>query len=206
MLETKRALTEGKTVVLDDFPLSWLLTPLEQRDFRRHPKDNFPGAADFVTLEEKNLFCDVLEKMTGIKFQRAPLQLRLRRSDPEDVSKSFIHYDLTDFAGVLYLSDLPNGVDAQDFGTHFYRHRIKGWDRLPSNDKSKVTGVFIISEQTRDLGAWEIINRIPFKKNRLVLYPGSLFHSPPISFLEGHSLYHRTTLDLFGKMEQENQV
>lgn len=63
MLEIKKALTEGQTVILDDFPLSWLQTPLPERDFRRHVKDNFPGAVDFLTSEEKNFFAIFLSKL-----------------------------------------------------------------------------------------------------------------------------------------------
>jgi hypothetical protein len=192
---------EGEIIMIDNFPLDWLEHQISDRKFdAKNEMHNFPGQAELLTQNERAYLHRLLEEKSGLKIKLETFHPRFRRAAPGTECKTFIHGDQGHFAGVLYLSDLPSGIEAEDFGTVFYRHKKTGWDRIPKMARlGQIAWKFVVDE-TRDFDAWEVIRKIPFKKNRFVLYNGHLFHSPPHVYLYPHDGPERMTLDIFGEL------
>jgi hypothetical protein len=70
--------------------------------------------------------------------------------------------------------------DPELFGTHFYQHRQMNKKRFISSTPAKddIFKTFVL-EDTFNEEAWEKWQTIAFKKNRLVVFDGHLFHSGP---------------------------
>jgi len=87
------------------------------------------------------------------------------------VKKTHCHIDGTSYAGIVYLT-LPQHCAG---GTTIYRH--------------KATGDLIFNPEHReqydlqDQSQWEIAEEVEMKHNRLVMYPGQMFHAlTPVFF------------------------
>lgn len=200
LMKTMQLIADGEAVIIDDFPLDWLETPLADRTFNLSTElDNFPGTIDALTPSEREKFLDALEIASGLRLVRESVYVRLRRALPGARSRSFIHSDFYSLAGVLYLSPLPASSTAEDFGTHFYRHQKTGWDRVPKMERLKQTARHILTTETNDLDRWTRVHSVPYRQNRLVLYSGYLFHSPPLAYQSGISVETRVTLDFFAR-------
>ena len=85
--------------------------------------------------------------------------------------KVFCHVDGCSYAGLLYLSKPEDCAG----GTTIYRHKSTGDEIYDKAHKHLYN--------FRDASQWEIITEIEMVYNRLVMYPGQLFHSiTPIFF------------------------
>ena len=95
---------------------------------------------------------------------------------------SWIHADQTeaDYAVVFYLN-LPEQCRG---GTGFWRHRVYGWDAMPTEDQIKAAGETPGQEfdhsmlqdwSTKEI--WELHSLVGMKFNRLIVYPTRCFHS-----------------------------
>jgi len=97
--------------------------------------------------------------------------------------RSWIHADqTTKWAGVCYLTpDAPLSG-----GTGLFRHKATGWTTAPRKDDGSYNeeGLALIGQDSQDMTKWEMTNFVGNVYNRLILYPGDLFH---------------TSLDYFGK-------
>ncbi|MEP2650351.1 MAG: DUF6445 family protein, partial [Paraglaciecola sp.] len=140
---------------------------------------------------------DVLAPLQGLLRQTyklpAPLQMKpslyvysLVSTQPQDLSllQRMPHFDTVRpyyFAALHYLNDGPYG------DTAFFRHKPTGYERITA---SREQGYYQSAKQfVRDYGEppqeycvtstehFECYDKIEYKKNRLVLYPGNLLHS-----------------------------
>lgn len=93
-------------------------------------------------------------------------------------SDTWVHHDLTGWAGVLYLT--PNAPI--ESGTGIYRHKESG---IFEWDKNKPETELNYKDYLKDMSKWEQIAFVGNIYNRLVVYRGSL--------------YHRSVLPGFGK-------
>lgn len=97
-----------------------------------------------------------------------------------DESKQYIHVDSSHWAGLVYLSK------EQGPGTRFYRHRASGLSVYPSKKVAEAVGrrrdmdPFDVAneliEDRADESKWTTLFEVPFRFNRLVMYPASQFH------------------------------
>jgi len=99
--------------------------------------------------------------------------------------RNICHADGVEYAGIVYLS-LPD--DCQG-GTHFFRHKPTGHIIKDSQ----------FTEQYRfDIETdWDIVYKVEMKYNRLVLYPGDLFHAIGLPFFGTSVENARLTQNLF---------
>jgi hypothetical protein len=87
---------------------------------------------------------------------------------------TFIHCDRsvgTEWAAVYYLTP-PEHCQG---GTAFWQHRSTGLERLPVD--SDAGTLALLGRDGQDQSAWNLVGLVGMKWNRLVLYPGDLFHS-----------------------------
>lgn len=97
--------------------------------------------------------------------------------------RTWIHCDdWNDWAGVCYLT--PNAPVTG--GTGIFRHKPTGLVARPINEDGTSNEELLnkIYEDAQDYTKWELVDTIGNVYNRLVLYPGDLFHA---------------SLDYFGK-------
>ena len=75
------------------------------------------------------------------------------------------HYDLQRWAGAVYLN--PDGGG----GTSFWRHKLSGLVRGPA---------LLPTEHFTDRDAWDHVETVVGRYNRLVIWDASLFHSAEV--------------------------
>lgn len=95
-----------------------------------------------------------------------------------------------DWAGVVYLS-LPEHSDGRD-GTLFYRHRDTGLECYDNPDSADFQKALADAEQS---DAWELIEAVPMRFNRLVLFDSHYFHGASAGF--GSSLADCRLIQVF---------
>lgn len=122
----------------------------------------------------------VLERFVGkpILSMQSVFQIQ-----PEGYEKhSFVHGDLCDWAGVLYLNKGSDGIP----GTSFYRHKETGMEKLTLGVEMMFQAIEkgvspndLLAPTVRDrfdLDKWDVTLTVPVQYNRLILYNAKLFH------------------------------
>jgi len=189
--------------VYDNFPTCWLKQSISEREFTR-PSEGaaFPGEISLLTTEEKEFLVKEIFNRMNISIQKDSLTARIRRTRPGDFSRSFIHHDLGNVAGVIYLSKLPKEEDPCEFGTTFYEHIETGWSSFPDSPKAALLASFIVNSETAQLAKWKVVEKISYEQNRMLIYSGKSFHSGPKCQIGGTCSTERVTLDFFGNLKQ----
>ena len=108
--------------------------------------------------------------------------------------KIFCHVDGCSNAGIVYLSKPEHCAG----GTTIYRHKATGDEKYRKENRHLY--------DLRDPQQWEIISEIEMTYNRLVMYPGQLFHAiTPIFF--GDSIENaRLTQNVFIYREHDKEL
>ncbi len=108
--------------------------------------------------------------------------------------KVFCHVDGCSYAGLLYLSKPEDCAG----GTTIYRHKATGDEIYDKAHKQLY--------DFKDAAQWEIISEVEMVYNRLVMYPGQLFHAiTPVFF--GDSIDNaRLTQNVFIFREYDRQL
>ena len=127
-----------------------------------------------------------------------------------DEGTTRVHFDNTQWAGLIYLSAAAsarsNGMD----GTLFFRHRVTGklGPEVPisSSDWAPHRAELvraIIERDSKRLEAWELVHRVPLKFNRLVLFQGwRYFHAAGLTFGDSTETGRLTQNFFFGAGER----
>lgn len=82
-----------------------------------------------------------------------------------------------DWAGVVYLSN-PDQCDGRE-GTIFYRHKSTALDSYTDEDDPSFQKALA---DANDTTAWEVMEAIPMRFNRLVLFDSHVFHGASPGF------------------------
>ena len=108
--------------------------------------------------------------------------------------KVFCHVDGCSYAGVLYLSKPEDCAG----GTTIYRHKATG-DEIYDKAHRHLYDF-------KDAAQWEVISEVEMAYNRLVMYPGQLFHAiTPVFF--GDTIDNaRLTQNVFIFREHDRQL
>jgi hypothetical protein len=84
--------------------------------------------------------------------------------------RTWVHYDLTQWAGVVYLTPDPN----PDSGTGLFTHIESGVSQVDPNDPSTDFNAHL---DRFDPSKWRCNLEVKNQFNRLILYRGSYYHS-----------------------------
>lgn len=148
-------------------------------------RGNYPGQRTVQVYNEgvKNLIQAIISPYAGkiTAWEQYEYTGAFQYTTQRD--RSWIHADqTTKWAGVCYLTpDAPLSG-----GTGLFRHKATGWTTAPRKDDGSYNeeGLDLIGQDSQDMTKWEMTNFVGNVYNRLILYPGDLFH---------------TSLDYFGK-------
>jgi len=148
-------------------------------------RGNYPGQRTAQVYNEgvKNLIQAIISPYAGkiTAWEQYEYTGAFQYTTQRD--RSWIHADqTTKWAGVCYLTpDAPLSG-----GTGLFRHKATGWTTAPRKDDGSYNeeGLALIGQDSQDMTKWEMTNFVGNVYNRLILYPGDLFH---------------TSLDYFGK-------
>jgi Family of unknown function (DUF6445) len=117
-------------------------------------------------LEVEREACSKLEKILGIRIESNTFQFRYTLGSSS--KRAVCHVDRSQYTAVMYLTR-PEHCQG---GTSLFRH-------IPSNRyEAELEEPFDYSNPD----SWEEIYRVEMKFNRMVVYPGRLFHSPTPPF------------------------
>ena len=162
-------------VVVDDFypdPDAVLGRAL-RLEYRQESGVNYPGLMaatfqDVVPIMKR--FAQLLGGI-DIKFQGTQGGFRITTEADMVRRNSLVHLDSSDFSAVIHLSRQPME------GTYFYRHRELGLDYVAPTLRRNAAVEEALVRDTLRLEAWEVVDTIPMKYNRLVIFDGKHFHS-----------------------------
>ena len=155
-------------MVFDDFYGSPLAIREHALSLPFNITGNFPGARTDITRGADNKATRTLfEYLIGTKITWWPEEYNTAFQYTTAKDKSWIHYDTSTWAGVIYLTpDAP-----LDSGTAIYRNKESKIQALdPNNPASDY------SEQN-DMNDWEPVVQVSNIFNRLVIYRGKYYHS-----------------------------
>lgn len=157
-------------LIFDDF----YSNPMEVRNFALSQsfdiRGNYPGArtrplTGIDNLNAKNMF----EEILGKKILWWPEEYNSAFQYTNKDSRTWIHFDPTNWAAVLYLT--PNAP--LEAGTAIYRHKDSKIHTLNRNDPSTD---YNSSQEVNNLDKWEPIVQVSNIFNRLVMYRGEYYH------------------------------
>ena len=134
---------------------------------------NYPGVMA-PTFQEVGPIIERFSRLLGglpLKYRGPQGAFRITTEADMATRTSLVHIDSSDLSAVVYLARTPSE------GTCFYRHRRLGLDHVTPGDQrwAEVQGAIV--RDTLDPDAWELIDVIPMKYNRLLLFDGKHFHS-----------------------------
>lgn len=184
-------------ICIDDFlvSLDFMKTyAVESAEFYKEPKSSYPGLRaalpqDFLDLISPLIaqpIRDIFHIPSKYEGFVARSDYSLVTSQPETLrpAQKIPHADssrIGDFAILLYVNEGHFG------GTSFYRHKSTGIELLIDHHEKKYwdsVNSYINEYANKDIGFingsdehYERIGSIPYKPNRLVVYPTVLLHS-----------------------------
>lgn len=132
---------------------------------------NYPGARTDVMQGEHNTNAKLMfENILHKKIVFWPNQYNTSFQYTTSTDKTWIHYDASMWAAVLYLTpDAP-----LESGTAIYRHKESKIFMVDRNNP--VTDYNSSSEDSNNMDKWEPIVQVSNIFNRLVLYRGEYYH------------------------------
>jgi hypothetical protein len=175
----------------------WLNNPMETREYALTlpytTRGNYPGKrtrsyanSDWIPYLEKHLPGE--ERITWFDTHPFSYNGSFQICTEEDGS-SWIHRDMTDWAGILFLGP-PNETPIHS-GLTLYRHKPSGYLHGDNTSKSKVP----TDEDYRDSSQWEPSVIVGNVFNRMVLFRGSQFHKSSMYF--GNSMANGRLFQVF---------
>ncbi len=159
------------------------------------PPDGTPRLAVTAVCDEAETraMCELLKPyvphIEGNRVVGAHVLFRYTLADT--VKKVFCHVDGCANAGILYLT-LPGNCAG---GTTIYRHKPTG-DEIYNRANRHLYDF-------REAGQWEVLTEVEMRYNRLVMYPGQLFHAITPVFFGDRIENARLTQNVFISRERD---
>lgn len=185
-----------QVIIVDDFypSLDWLFPHLETHELRQTGSVNYAGMT-FPAPEKETAFAlKKIEQVLGCPLEVTGLQgdLRVTLKQHAQDYKSFVHADYC-YNVIVYLS----GEENDEGGTAFYRHRDLDMHVMHKSEPRAAQMQVLLPFDTNDLSRWEFVMRVPFKRNRAVMFNGHYFHSVPPTFYGSSVREGRITQNFF---------
>jgi len=172
-----------KPIVIDNFfedplkernnALKALYNPLEHDGYPYHGFSftNDPGTTSRI--------------LEALRITSTPTKVTCsyRRYLPEDSQATYIHNDsnIGTFSAICFLTE---DKDSTGSGLAFWKHKVTGWTGQPTLEEFLPTGLKdepktwhnMVSEG-KDESKWDMIDFVPMKFNRMVIFPSHKYHS-----------------------------
>lgn len=134
---------------------------------------------------------ELLAWIRGVQPKLEPTLTFFRKSPLDQAEPNDIHTDIDmgDWTALLYLNPDPPAGD----GTNFWRHRASGAVSSAIPHERSIEG--------HDRDAWFLRENVAGKFNRVLMFPGQLFHSRAIHANYGAGESARLVQVVFGKGE-----
>lgn len=172
--------------IIDNFyeDIDWLQPYLNSVSSRKNDHVNYAGQVYPAPPDQTSFALEKIDSLFSLKDSLSKHQgeIRVTHANDQQDFKSFIHAD-DSFNVLIYLS----GEETEASGTRFYRHKDLNISSVPNDliTQNKISSFFDVD--TNNLERWEVIETVPFKKNRAIFFDGRFFHSVPPTFY-GHDL------------------
>lgn len=140
-------------------------------------RGNYPGQRTVPVYNEsvKGMIQSIIQPFAG-KITRWDTEYTGAFQYTTQRDRSWMHADQTTrWAGVCYLTpDAPLSG-----GTGLFRHKATGWMMAPrlADGSYDQDALDLIGKDSQDMTKWEMTNFIGNVYNRLVIYPGDMFHT-----------------------------
>ena len=133
-------------------------------------KGNYPGyrTKSFANNNIKNIF----EKYIGKTIIHWPNEYNGSYQYTTKEMKSWVHRDMTNWAGIIYLT--PNAP--LNSGTGFFKHKQTGIENLDEYNNLDTQLQKQVDCDSSNMDKWELIDYVGNKYNRLVLFQGFRSH------------------------------
>jgi hypothetical protein len=174
---------EPQVLVIDDFfeDLSWLIPHLKTQTRLTPQFYNYGGKAYFPPPEIKAYALERISRALNLELDESDTkktgELRVSYKESEFEKKTFVHADPS-MNALVYLS----GIEGDEGGTSFYRHKEVGFNFLHSTDPEIKKHNLICRYDTNDVSRWNVVKTIPFKKNRALIFNGHYMHAVPTRY------------------------
>lgn len=196
----KKIQTQNYAHIVDNFypDLDWLCNYFKTKELKPVSGINYSGLAGPPPSKIKKTYKKLEEILDcHLNFSASDGQIRAMREVDMGKEKTFVHFDPNRLNIIIYLTDLPSNVSANEAGTFFYKHKGMKQKRFISLNSGKDDlQKSIAYEDTNRLSAWEKWLNVPYQKNRAVIFDGNLYHSPGIKFF-GTKIGHCRMIQLF---------
>jgi hypothetical protein len=162
-------------------------------EFQPVPDTVYPGLTASTWQDVVPILRRVSDLLGGIGLAWYPPQgdFRITLRAHELGRMSMVHLDSSDLSGVVHLSQTPME------GTYVYRHKRLGLEYVPRELEQRADIIEALVRDTLDPDAWEVVQEIPMKYNRLLLFDGKHFHSGARRFVGEHLQEGRLTQNFF---------
>ena len=130
-------------------------------------KGNYPGTRTDAALDpyfQNQKY--VLEKILGEKITYWPEEYNTAFQVTYEDAKTWVHYDATQWAAVVYLHPDP----ITEAGTAIFRHKETGFFMHEEGQRD-------FNEEVTELDDWEVVMESKNIYNRAVIYNGKYYHS-----------------------------
>lgn len=156
-------------IVIDDF----INNPIECRNYALNQQyqetGNYPGKRFQITETNPNYDAMIFDTFQAILGNKKIDTIMSYFQYTTSYDRSWIHADNEDYAAVLYLT--PEAPISG--GTGMFRHKETGiYSRLGLTPEQ----LDLVNSDSQDLTRWDKVAEIGNLFNRLVIYPGDLFH------------------------------
>ena len=161
---------DKKIIIIDNFynDIDDVRTMALKQEF--NIKGNYPGirTRSFANNNIKKMF----EQYIGKKIIYWPDEYNGSFQYTTKDMDSWVHRDVTNWAGIIYLT--PNAPLVA--GTAFFKHKSTGIENLEEYNNSVKEIQEELNNDGQNMDKWEIIDYVGNKYNRLVLFQGSINH------------------------------
>ena len=157
----------------------------ERAEFKLHKAG---GAGFEVARLPERLSTAMTDRVSAILQKPIKMRYSFLRLSTLDIDVTMrIHTDTgmrADYACLVYLSDAPEDRAFDElYGTAFWRHEKYGKSWTLPNEKAHFINIDkkehdrLITDDSQDPSKWKMDSFVSVKKNRMLIYPTSIFHS-----------------------------
>jgi hypothetical protein len=172
-------------IVVDDFydDLDAVRRTALAAEYEKPGQTNYPGRNSlraFMTPEAQSKLMSLAGGAGRYDHLPSSSSGSFRSTLAHEAPTAFdVHCDRAALSGLVFLN-APEECGGR-IGTSFWRHRRTGLVGLPADSSAEERHRIseeVIKPDSMDRDKWELRLQVPMVPNRMIMFPGRLFHSP----------------------------